>query len=92
MPDLSIPVIVAVAFVAIGWLITRAGPRDADAIRHTLSVFALALGVLALGGTMAKLHARLGLGRMPYRVEARSQVERASPVRPAQKESVQNRP
>lgn len=82
MPDLMIPLCVTAAFVGVGWLIAHAGPQDADAIGHTLSVFALAIGLVVVAGVTAKLRARLGVGRMTHRVEARSQVERPNPVRP----------
>lgn len=92
MPDLTTPLFVAMGFVGVGWLITRAGPGDADAIRHTLLVFALALGLLALGGTMGKLRATLGLGRMTHRVEARSQVDQAEAVRPTRNGGIRANP
>ena len=82
MPDLTIPLCVAAAFVSVGWLIAYASPHYADAIRHTLSVFALAIGLLVMAGVTAKLHALLGVRRMTHRVEARSQVEQTGTVRP----------
>lgn len=81
MSALMTPLCVAGVFVGVGWLITSASPVYADAIRHTLTVFALAFGLLAMAGLTAKLHARLGVGRMTHRVEARSQVEPVGAVR-----------
>jgi hypothetical protein len=81
MPDLTIPLLVTAAFVGVGWVITHAGEQYKDATRHTLTVFALAIGLLVLGGTMAKLRATLGVGRQMHRVEARSQAEPSAPVR-----------
>ena len=75
MSDLTTPLFVTAAFVGVGWLIAHAGRDHTDAIGHTLAVFALAFGLLVLGGTMGKLRAMLGAGRMAHRIEARSQVE-----------------
>lgn len=83
MPDLTIPLISAAAFIGVAWLIVHAGQDDADAIGHTLKVFALALGLLVTAGLTAKLRASLGIGRMTHRVEARSKIEPAGPARPA---------
>ena len=79
---MAIPLGAAAIFVAVGWVIVHAGPHYTDAIPHTLSVFALAIGLLVLIGVTAKLRAALGVGRMPHRIEARSQVDGAVPVRP----------
>lgn len=76
MPDPTIPLIVAAAFVGVGWIIVHAGRQYDDAIHHTLTIFALAIGMLVLIGVTATLRARLGIGRMTHRIEARSQVER----------------
>ena len=75
MPDLTTPVFVASAVVGVGWVIAHAGPAYTDAIRHTLTVFALALSLLVLIGLTAKLRALMSVGRMPHRIEARSQIE-----------------
>ncbi|MCJ2136732.1 hypothetical protein MKK69_22230 [Methylobacterium sp. J-026] len=75
MPDLTIPLISAAVFIAVGWLIVHAGRDYADAIRHTLSIFALVFGLLVMIGVTAKLRGLLGVGRMTHRVEARSQVD-----------------
>lgn len=83
MSDLIVPLIVALAFVGVGWLIVHAEPQYTDAIRHTLSVFALVFGLLFVAGITAKLHALLGVGRMTHRVEARSQVDPPAPARSA---------
>ncbi|WP_342167369.1 hypothetical protein [Methylobacterium sp. SD21] len=80
MPDLTAPLFVASGFVGIGWLIIRADREYTDAIRHTLTIFALVLTLLVTAGVMAKLRAAMGAGRMSHRVEARSQVERPSAV------------
>ena len=72
MPDLTIPLIATSLFVAVGWLILNAGRPYDDAIGHTLTVFALVLGLLVMAGLTAKLRAGLGVGRMPHRIEARS--------------------
>ncbi|MCJ2061001.1 hypothetical protein MKL09_31340 [Methylobacterium sp. J-048] len=85
MPDLTIPLICAAVFIGVGWLIIHAGRQYDDAIKDTLSVFALAFGLLAMASVTAKLHARLGVGRMTHRVEARSQVERPTSARPVRK-------
>jgi len=85
MPDLTIPLTSAVVFIGVGWLIVHAGEQYADAIRHTLSVFALVFGLLALIGVTAKLRAGMGVGRMSHRVEARSQTDAASPARTVRK-------
>jgi hypothetical protein len=81
MSDPLIPLISAAAFVGVGWVIVHAGEQYADAIRHTLSVFALVFGLLALVGVTAKLRAGMGVGRMSHRVEARSQVDAEGPRR-----------
>lgn len=75
MPDPTTPLFVTAAFVGVGWLIANAGRDNMDAIGHTLTVFALAFGLLVLGGTMGKLRTMLGAGRMAHRIEARSQIE-----------------
>lgn len=75
MPDLTTPLLVASGFVGVGWLIAHAGREYEDAIRHTLSIFALALALLATTGITAKLRAGMGIGRMPHRIEARSQPD-----------------
>ncbi|MBE7203415.1 MAG: hypothetical protein INR70_37235 [Parafilimonas terrae] len=79
MSDLTLPLIVAAAFVGVGWVIVHAGRQYDDAIHHTLTIFALAMGLLVLIGVTAKLRARLGIGRSMHRIEARSQVERPGP-------------
>ncbi|WP_457107672.1 hypothetical protein [Methylobacterium sp. P5_C11] len=76
-----IPLISASAFVGVGWLIIYAGRQYDDAIRHTLTVFALVMGLLVLIGVTAKLQSMMGVGRMSHRIEARSQVDSAEPVR-----------
>ncbi|MHC2108895.1 hypothetical protein [Methylobacterium sp. CM6246] len=81
MPDLTVPLTSAVVFVGVGWLIVHAGEQHADAIRHTLSVFVLAFGLLALIGVIAELRASMGVDRMSHRIEARSQADAASPAR-----------
>lgn len=80
MPDLTLPLIVTFAVVGIGWLILHADREYTDAIRHTLSIFALTLSLLVTAGVTAKLRAIMGVGRMSHRVEARSQVERVAPA------------
>jgi hypothetical protein len=85
MPDLTIPLISAAVFVGVGWLILHAGQDYADAIRHTLTVFALVIGLLVGAGVTAKLRGLLDLGRMSHRIEARSQVEPAAPAHPARR-------
>lgn len=83
MPDLTIPLISTGLFVGVGWLIIHAGRQYDDAIGHTLKVFALVLGLLAMAGITAKLRAGLGVGRMAHRIEARSQDGPASAGRTA---------
>lgn len=83
MPDLTIPLISAATFIGVGWLIVHAGQAHADAIGHTLKVFALAAGLLVMIGVTAKLRGLLGVGRMTHRIEARSQVDPVPPGRPA---------
>lgn len=85
MSDPMIPLISAAAFVGVGWLIVHAGRQYDDAIRHTLTVFALVAGLLVLIGVTAKLRSLMGVGRMSHRIEARSQVEPGSPVRAVRK-------
>ncbi|WP_267427808.1 hypothetical protein [Methylobacterium sp. GC_Met_2] len=85
MSDPMIPLISAAAFVGIGWLIIHAGREYDDAIRHTLTVFALVIGLLALIGVTAKLRSLMGVGRMSHRIEARSQNERPTPARPVRR-------
>jgi hypothetical protein len=85
MSDPTIPLIFAVAFVGVGWLIVHAGQQYSDAIQHTLTVFALVIGLLVLIGVTAKLRSMMGIARMSHRVEARSQVEPGSPVRAVRK-------
>lgn len=82
MPELTTPLSIAAAFVGVGWLIANASREYTDAIRHTLTVFALAFGLLVTIGVTAKLRAGLGVGRMSHRVEARSQIERPTAVKP----------
>lgn len=81
MPDLTTPLILASIFIVVGWLIVQAGPEYTDAIRHTLSIVALVIGLFVMIGMMARLRALMGVGRMNHRIEARSQVERP-PVLP----------
>lgn len=78
MPDLTIPLISTTVFVGVGWLIINAGRPYDDAIGHTLKVFALVLGLLAMAGITAKLRAGLGVGRMSHRIEAGSRIGPAS--------------
>jgi hypothetical protein len=85
MPDLTIPLISAAVFSGVGWLIVHAGREYEDAIRHTLTVFALVIGLLVMIGVTAKLRSMMGVGHMPHRSEARSQVDPASPVRAVRK-------
>ncbi|MCJ2052013.1 hypothetical protein [Methylobacterium sp. J-070] len=85
MPDLTIPLISAAAFIAVGLLIVHAGRQYDDAIGHTLKIFALAIGFVVMAGVTAKLHALLGVRPMSHRVEARSQVDRPYPVRPVRR-------
>lgn len=92
MPDLTIPLICAAVFVSVGWLIVHAGRQYDDAIGHTLKVFALAMGLLALIGVTGKLRALLGVGRIAHRIEARSQVERPAPARPARRTGAEANP
>jgi hypothetical protein len=75
LPDLTTPLFVTAAFVGISWLIAYAGGDQTDAIGHTLTVFALAFGLLVLGGTMGKLRTMLGAGCIAHRMEARAQIE-----------------
>lgn len=82
MPDIVTPLSIAAAFVGVGWFIAHASREYTDAIRHTLTVFALAFGLLVTIGVTAKLRVGLGVGRMSHRVEARSQIERPTPARP----------
>ncbi|WP_457104322.1 hypothetical protein [Methylobacterium sp. P5_C11] len=84
MPDLTIPLISAAAFVGVGWLIVHAGREFEDAVHHTLTIFALVIGMLVLMGVTAKLRSIMGVGRMSHRIEARSQVD-AAPGRPVRK-------
>lgn len=72
MPDLTTSLVATSLFVGVGWLIINAGQGYDDAIRHTLTVFALVLGLLVMAGLTAKLRAGLGVGRMSHRIEARS--------------------
>ena len=85
MPDLTIPLTSTAAFVGVGWLIIHAGRQYDDAIRHTLSIFALVAGLLVMMGVTAKLRSMMGVGRMSHRIEARSQSDPASPVRVVRK-------
>lgn len=85
MSDPMVPLISAAAFVGVGWLIIHAGRQYDDAIRHTLTVFALVIGLLVTIGVTAKLRSMMGVGRMSHRIEARSQAERESPVRAVRK-------
>ncbi|SDN28658.1 hypothetical protein SAMN05216360_10774 [Methylobacterium phyllostachyos] len=85
MPVSTIPLVSAAVFVGVGWLILHAGRHYDDAIRHTLTVFALVIGLLVMIGVTAKLRSLLGVGRMSHRIEARSQVERPAPARPRNK-------
>ncbi|MCJ2121678.1 hypothetical protein [Methylobacterium sp. J-077] len=86
MFDLTTLLISAAIFIGVGWLIIHAGRQYDDAIGHTLSIFALAFGLLAMAGVTAKLHALLGVGRMSHRVEARSQIERADAPRSSRRD------
>jgi hypothetical protein len=81
MSDPTIPLISAAAFVGVGWLIVHAGRDYEDAIQHTLTVFALVIGLIVMIGVTAKLRSMIGVGRMSHRIEARSQVEPGSQVR-----------
>lgn len=85
MSDPLIPLSAAATFVGVGWLIIHAGRQYDDAIQHTLSVFALVIGLLVLIGVTAKLRSMMGVGRMSHRIEARSQVDPVKPVRAVQK-------
>ena len=85
MSDPTIPLICASAFVGVGWLIVHAEQQYSDAIRHTLTVFALVAGLLVLIGVTAKLRSMMGVGRMSHRIEARSQTDPASSVRTLRK-------
>ncbi|MGE8126646.1 hypothetical protein ACQKQD_06670 [Methylobacterium sp. NPDC080182] len=85
MFDPLIPLITAAAFVGVGWVILHAGRQYDDAIQHTLTVFALVIGLLVLIGVTAKLRSMMGVGRMSHRIEARSQNDPASPVRAVRK-------
>lgn len=85
MSDPMIPLISAATFVGVGWLIIHAGRRYDEAIQHTLTVFALVIGLMVTIGVTAKLRSILGVGRMPHRVEARSQTDSTSPVRTVRK-------
>ena len=85
MSDPMIPLISAAAFVGVGWLIIHAGREYNDAIQHTLTVFALVIGLLVLIGVTAKLRFMMGVGRMSHRIEARSQNDPASPIRAVRK-------
>jgi hypothetical protein len=85
MSDPMIPLICAAAFVGVGWLIIHTGWQYDDAIHHTLTVFALVIGLLVLIGVTAKLRSMMGVGRMSHRIEARSQVEPAKSVRAMRK-------
>ncbi|WP_267424235.1 hypothetical protein [Methylobacterium sp. GC_Met_2] len=84
MSDPLMPLIAAATFVGVGLLIIYAGREYDDAIRHTLSVFALVIGLLVLIGVTAKLRSMMGVGRMSHRIEARSQVDPVKPVRTVQ--------
>ncbi|XYD08861.1 hypothetical protein R1A27_28635 [Methylobacterium sp. NMS12] len=75
MSNLTIPVISAAVFVAVGWLIIHSRREYEDATRHTLTIFALVIGMLVLIGVTAKLHAAFGVHPMMRRIEARSQVD-----------------
>ncbi|GJE13652.1 hypothetical protein [Methylobacterium longum] len=85
MSDPTIPLICAAAFVGVGWLIVHAEQQYSDAIRHTLTVFALVAGLLVMIGVTAKLRSIMGVGRMSHRIEARSQNDPVSPVRAVRK-------
>ena len=85
MSDPMIPLISASAFVGIGWLILHAGRQYNDAIQHTLTVFALVIGLIVTIGVTAKLRSMMGVGRMSHRIEARSRSDPASPVRAVRK-------
>ena len=85
MSDPLIPLIAAATFVGVGWLIIHAGRQYDEAILHTLSVFALVIGLLVLIGVTAKLRSLMSVGRMSHRIEARSQVDPVKPVRAIRK-------
>ena len=85
MSDPLIPLITAAAIVGVGWLIIHAGRQYDDAIRHTLTVFALVFGLLVLIGVTAKLRSLMGVGRMSHRIEARSQDDPPKSVRAVRK-------
>jgi hypothetical protein len=85
MSDPMIPLISAATFVGVGWLIMHAGKEYEDAIQHTLTVFALVIGLLVMMGVTAKLRSMMGVGRMSHRIEARSQVDPPKPVRGVRK-------
>ncbi|MCX4196694.1 hypothetical protein OMR07_14880 [Methylobacterium organophilum] len=85
MSDPMIPLMSAAAFVGVGWLIIHAGRQYDDAIQHTLTVFALVIGLLVTIGVTAKLRSMMGIGRISHRIEARSQNDPASPVRAVRK-------
>jgi len=85
MSDPMIPMISAATFVGVGWLIIHAGRQYEDAIQHTLTVFALVIGLLVLIGVTAKLRSMMGVGRMSHRIEARSQVDPLKSVRAVRK-------
>ncbi|MBP2493639.1 hypothetical protein ABID82_000539 [Methylobacterium sp. PvP062] len=88
MSDPMIPLISAAAFVGVGCLIIHAGRQYDDAIQHTLTVFALVIGMLVLIGVTAKLRSMMGVGRMSHRIEARSQVDQPTSVRVARKPDI----
>ncbi|MGU3668397.1 hypothetical protein ACLBX9_30860 [Methylobacterium sp. A49B] len=75
----------AAVFVGVGWLIVHAGSHYDDAIRHTLTVFALVTGLLVLIGVTAKLRSLMTVGRMSHRIEARSQIDPPKSVRAVRK-------
>ncbi|MBE7198374.1 MAG: hypothetical protein INR70_11305 [Parafilimonas terrae] len=85
MSDPTIPLICAAVFVGVGWLIVHAGKDYEDAIHHTLTVFALVIGLMVMIGVTAKLRSMMGVGRMSHRIEARSQVDPPKPIRPVRK-------
>ncbi|MGU3467545.1 hypothetical protein ACLBXO_22115 [Methylobacterium sp. C33D] len=85
MSDPLIPLFTAAAFVGVGWLIIHAGRQYDDAIRHTLTVFALVFGLLVLIGVTAKLRSVMDVGRISRRIEARSQVDLPTAVRAVRK-------